>query len=178
MERKHKGTHGLKRCVDLLGLDDGIDSVGARGDPSNEQRREEQERALCVSPCCVVDFVVASSVRVLLPSHSRLLGGLRDNRSNGLDLVAGGRSTGRDMHRVVGIRIGMWAEVCRIRGHSIRCRHGHLGGPEGGDDVDGGKAFGGVKVVELLVLLIDCSSGSDVDEKGGKDDNPGLALIY
>ena len=35
-----------------------------------------------------------------------------------------------------------------------------------------------MKVVELLVLLIDCSSGSNVDEKGGKDDDPTLASIH
>lgn len=34
-----------------------------------------------------------------------------------------------------------------------------------------------MKVVELLVLLIDCSSCADVDEKGGKDDDPKLVSI-
>lgn len=34
-----------------------------------------------------------------------------------------------------------------------------------------------MKVIELLVLFVDCSSSSNIDEESGKDDDPGRMLV-
>ena len=57
LQWQHEGGHVFEREGGLAGVDDGVDAVGAGGDPGDEHGGEEEDGAFGVGPGCVVGLV-------------------------------------------------------------------------------------------------------------------------
>lgn len=64
LQREHKRAHKLERDADLVLVDDRVHAVGAGRDPGDEDGREEEDGALGVRPRRIIQFMVATAVRV------------------------------------------------------------------------------------------------------------------
>lgn len=200
LERKHKGGHVEQRERDLAGMHHRVHTVGRGGDPGDHHSHEEEDGDLGVGPGGAVG-IHRGAANLSLTTFA---GNLRGNLNHSLTAHRGFGGlfelglclwVSRDADGV-GIRSPGWlagahslwtrdgsAELLEVNGIRLGIStfrsdrdFGRLHRAEGVSDLrgKGNVRCAGAEVTELSTALVDFAAGTDIDQDGEENDDPGL----